>query len=268
MNTVTIETPFNIDLEFRVATPGRRMLAWLIDVVLICIYYYVMLRFIYPLLGMGQAVSTAASLFLIILPVLSYQLVFELFFNGQTVGKMLVGIKVMDKEGKQPTWGQYITRWFLCLGNLFIYTVPYVLFGNIGVLVAMTMLYMPDFFCMLVAKKNQRIGDLAAGTVVIDKNYVADIQQTIYLQVEHDEYKPMFPQVMKLSDKDINGLKNLLNNRNPSKSTLRYTAEVIARLKQFLQIETDLHPQDLVEQLLRDYNYYTNQQRDAGKSNN
>lgn len=257
MGIITIQTPFNIDLEFKVATPGKRMLAWLIDVIIICIYYSLMLRFVYPVLGMGTAINTAASLFVIIIPVLTYQLVFELFFNGQTLGKMLGGIKVIDKEGKEPTWGQYITRWILCLGNLFIYMVPYLLLQNFLMMIPFLILYLPDFITMLVSAKNQRIGDIAAGTVVIDKNYSANINETIYLNIQNEDYQPIFPQVMRLSDKDMNGIRNLLDERNPSKETERYIEDVASRIKTVLGIETDLGTMPFLHQLLKDYNYFT-----------
>src|ERR1700685_68945 len=103
MAIITVTTPFNIDLEFKIAAFSKRLLAWLIDIITISLYYYLMLRFIYPLLGMSESITTTAQLFVIIIPVLLYQLAFELLFNGQTAGKMAAGIKVIDIEGREPT---------------------------------------------------------------------------------------------------------------------------------------------------------------------
>jgi uncharacterized RDD family membrane protein YckC len=255
MAIITVSTPFNIDLEFKVAPFAKRLLAWAIDIVIICFYYYLMLRFIYPLFGKGEVISTAAQLFIIILPVLFYQLMFELLMNGQTIGKKLAGIKVIDREGREPGWGQYITRWMLSLGNLFVYTVPYMILENAGLLLVFMVLYVPDFFAIVLSQKSQRIGDLAAGTVVIDSSYKPDINETIYLNIENEQYKPLFPQVMRLSDKDINGIRNLLLVKNPSRDTEHYIIEVAQKIKSLLDIETDLHPNDFLEQLLKDYNF-------------
>jgi uncharacterized RDD family membrane protein YckC len=257
MAIITITTPFNIDLEFKVAPFFKRLLAWAIDIVVICLYYYLMLRFIYPLLGKGEAVSTFAQLFVIILPVLFYQVAFELLMNGQTVGKRLVGIKVIDKEGREPGWGQYITRWVLSLGNLFVYTVPYLIMQNAGLMLVFMVLYVPDFFAIVLTERSQRIGDLAAGTVVIDNNYQPDISETIYLEVEPQQYTPMFPQVLQLTDRDINGIRNLLKLKNRSKDTMHYIIEVSQKIKNVIKVETDLHPTDFLQQLLQDYNYLT-----------
>lgn len=257
MAIITIETPFNIDLEFKIAAFNKRLAAWVIDLTIICLYYYVMMGFIYPLLGMNQAISTAAGLFAIIIPVLIYQLVFELLFNGQTVGKMLAGIKIIDKEGKEPTWGQYFTRWILCLGNLFIYIVPHLIMQNVLYMIGFLFLCLPDMISILVSSKSQRIGDFAAGTVVIDKRYSPNINDTIYLQIEDRNYQPVFPQVMRLNDRDINGIRDLLHTKRRTKETENFTIEVALRIKTVLDIQSNLSPLDFLAQLLKDYNYFT-----------
>jgi len=257
MAIITIETPFNIDLEFKIATVGKRAMAWLVDIVIICLYYYLMLRIIYPIFRMGEAVQSTAAICLIVLPVLLYQLLSEIFFNGQTLGKKAAGIKVIDKEGHEPTWGQYTIRWILSIGNLFLYIVPYLILLSPGAMIFFMILYLPDFLCILISAKGQRIGDHAAGTVVIDSNYVADINETIYLEVEQKDYEPLFPQVMRLSDRDINGIRNLLNTKVQSADNTNYTIEVAQKIKRVLGIESDLYPTDFLEQLLKDYNYIT-----------
>lgn len=256
MAIVTIGTPFNIDLEFKTASIGKRMLAWLTDIVIISFYFYMMLKFVYPLFEMGEALSTSAFL-LIIVPILFYQLMFELLFNGQTLGKKLVGIGVIDIEGKEPSIGQYLLRWILCLGNLFVYIIPYLLLVSPVALVFCLFLYLPDFLTVVIAKKSQRLGDLAAGTVVIDKKYRPSIDETIYLHIENKNYQPQFPQVMKLTDRDINGIRNLLNVKSTSKDTVNYTLQVVSKIKTVLGIESDMDPELFLQQLLWDYNYYT-----------
>ncbi len=258
MASITVGTPFNIDLEFKTAVFGKRLLAWFIDIVIICVYYVLVLLFIFPMFGLGEGISTAAMLFMVVLPVLLYQLLFELMMNGQTLGKKVAGIKVIDTEGREPTWGQYITRWILCIGNLFIFIIPYFILQNFGVLLIFMIVYLPDFLSVVISAKGQRLGDFAAGTVVIDSNYRANISETIYLEIDKDAYQPLFPQVMRLSDRDINGIRNLLTLKTGTKETDHYIIDVAQKIKKVLGIESDLYPLDFLEQLLRDYNYYSN----------
>ena len=257
MAIVTVGTPFNIDLEFKIADFGKRLAAWAIDIVIITVYFYLMLRFIWPLFEMGEGIGTTAGYVLVIIPVLLYQLLFELFLNGQTLGKKLLGIGVIDIEGKEPSWGQYLIRWILCLGNLFIYIVPYILLVAPIAMIFFMILYLPDFLSVVISGKGQRLGDFAAGTVVIDKKYKADISETIYLEVGHNDYTPMFPQVMKLTDRDINGIRNLINIKSPGRDSELYTDQVVEKIKKVLAIDADMYSIDFLEQLLRDYNYIT-----------
>ncbi len=257
MASITIGTPFNIDLEFKIAAFGKRVMAWFIDISVICVYYVLVLLFIFPLFGLGEGIRTAAMLFAIVLPVLLYQLFCELMLNGQTLGKKVAGIKVIDTEGREPTWGQYILRWILCIGNLFIFIVPYYILSNPFLLIFFMIVYLPDFLSVVISAKNQRLGDFAAGTVVIDSNYRANINETIYLEIDDKEYEPVFTQVMRLSDRDINGIRNLLQIKNRTKDTDHYIIDVSQKIKKVLEIESDLYPLDFLEQLLKDYNFYT-----------
>jgi uncharacterized RDD family membrane protein YckC len=257
MALITIGTPFNIDLEFRIAPFSKRLMAWLIDIVVICLYFYVMLRLLYPMLEGGGGIGISAFIVIIILPVLLYQLSFELFFNGQTIGKRVAGIAVIDMEGREPTWGQYITRWVLCIGNLFIYIMPYIILRAPAFILFFLFLYVPDFLSVVISAKAQRIGDFAAGTVVIDRRYVPDISQTIYLEVEEKDYQPMFPQVMRLSDRDINGIRNLISVRRTGKDAEAYTLQVVEKIKKVLDVESELEPMPFLQRLLADYNYLT-----------
>ncbi len=256
MAIITINTPFNIDLEFKVADFAKRVFAWVIDVIIISVYYYIMVKIGFEAMHFrSDGLTAIVSFVFLVLPVIAYQLVFEIFFNGQTLGKKLVGIKIIDKDGNEPSWGQFITRWLLCLGNLFVYLLPLFIVSNPFAVIGFIFLYLPDVVVMLISPKSQRIGDLAAGTVVIDATYRTDIAETIYQQIEVKDYVPVFPQVMRLTDRDINGIRNLLNIKKPGKDTEIYTKQVVQKIKKVLDIESDIDGQDFLQQLLFDYNY-------------
>jgi uncharacterized protein YwlG (UPF0340 family) len=69
-----------------------------------------------------------------------------------------------------------------------------------------------------------------------------------------DSYVPSFPQIMQLSDKDINAIKSILQSTsNNSNYHIAYTA--CEKIKSHLHIETSMAPFDFLEVLLKDYNY-------------
>ena len=86
----------------------------------------------------------------IYLPALFYHFLMELFNHGQSVGKMVMRIRVVKKDGTTPGIGDFFMRWLLQLVDLG--------FSGVGALV------------ILISKNSQRLGDLAAGTMVIQLN--------------------------------------------------------------------------------------------------
>ncbi|PQJ09849.1 hypothetical protein CJD36_018160 [Flavipsychrobacter stenotrophus] len=255
MPIITISTPFNIDLEFKVATFGKRVLAWLVDILVIFTYYYLTIEFIVPLFPDNDKLKFVLEMALFSLPVLSYQLVFEILFNGQTIGKRVAGIKIIDSQGKEPTWGQYIIRFVLGLGNYFIYIMPFLIMQDPRLIFSLMFFYIPDVITFMVTPRSQRVGDLAAGTVVIDAGYKPNINETIYKEIEVTNYTPLFPQVMRLTDRDINGIRNLLDVKRERKENDDYMLKVVAKIKSVLSIDTHIGGYDFLEQLLYDYNY-------------
>lgn len=239
MSVITVTTPFNIDLEFRVAPFHKRLLAWMIDIILIYVYMFLIERYVVTPLAMYESFGQTASVLFIIVPAYCYHLVCEALMNGQSVGKRILGIKVMDLNGNEASFSQYLIRWSFRLFDMVI------TLGAGAVLSA------------ALSKNSQRIGDMLAGTVVIDERARTHIDETIYLDIAEDNYQPMFPEVMKLSDRDINGIRNLLDARTGSRDTDVYMTQVADRICEVLKLETVLEPRELLEQLLRDYNYLT-----------
>jgi uncharacterized RDD family membrane protein YckC len=241
MSVITVTTPFNIDLEFRIAPFHKRLLAWIIDIVIIYGYILLVEKYIVAPLGVFETLGTATTILLIAIPAYAYHLLFEIFLNGQSIGKKALSIKVMDINGNEASLSQYLLRWSFRLFDMIL------TLGAGAVLSA------------ALTKNNQRLGDLVAGTVVIDKNARTALQETIYLEIEDERYVPMHPQVMQLSDRDINGIRNLLDSKGNSKDTEIYIAQVTHRIREVLNIETTLEPRAFLQQLLKDYNYITRQ---------
>lgn len=256
MSIITISTPFNIDLEFKLAAFGKRLMAWFIDLMVITAYYYLSAKIVDKIDGELFS-NVLIGIFVFVLPVISYQLVFEIFFNGQTIGKRLSGIKIIDANGQEPSWSQYIIRYVLAFGNYFIFALPYMILNYPFYIFTFFIVYIPDVITVLVSTKSQRIGDLAAGTVVIDATYQPDITDTIYKEIEVTNYVPQYPQVMRLTDRDINGIRNLLKIKRGGKDNELYMQQVVYKIKTVLDLQSDLEDRDFLEQLLYDYNYLT-----------
>lgn len=253
MQVISIATPFNIDIEFEVAEFHKRLLAYLIDFAILIIYLFAIGKTVRA--GIGEDNSTVGFRILIILiPMLLYTLLAELLMNGQTVGKKILNIKVVSLDGAEPTLGQTMLRWFLRFyewgfiiftlfwGNPF-YGLAFLFLG--GVI---------SIIIMVVSPKSQRLGDIVAGTVVVNTKSTLSVHDTIFMQVNQSDYKVMFPEVMKLSDRDINTIKNVITQ---AKKTNNYEMcnRVAYKVQEVLKIPSSMYAMDFLEKIMADYNY-------------
>ncbi|KAA5536423.1 RDD family protein [Taibaiella lutea] len=266
MALITINTPFNIDLEFSLAAFYKRMFAWLIDLLVVFIYCYIMLFFVYQNVidenRWNAITKDNLSLLLLIgtvlVPVMLYHLLFEIFMNGRSPGKFFMGIKVINMEGASATISQLLLRWILCLANYFLIVVIFITSPIYLFTIAffMGVVSLPDIICIAVTKHSQRFGDLAAGTVVVDTRYKMDIHETIFMDLQGQTYQPVYPEVLKLTDRDINGIRNLLAGKLNT-DTENYMMRVAYRIEEVLNIKMNGEPVFFLQTLLKDYNYLT-----------
>ena len=65
------------------------------------------------------------------------------------------------------------------------------------------------------------------------------------------------PEVMRLTDRDINGIRNLLDVKRITREHEAYMEKIAGRITEVLSITTDQHAYDFLAKLLKDYNYLT-----------
>ena len=256
MGIIQIGTAFNIDLEFEIAEFHKRLLAYIIDFVLLLIYLLSMKFILYGQFALNWDESVGLDILIISLPMFLYSLLTELWFNGQTLGKKLMSIRIISLEGGEPTFGQFLLRWItrffewpfffgyiaFSATNLFIYSF---ITGMLGIAVVII---------ISVSNKNQRLGDMIAGTVVVNTKSALTLADTVFMQINDTDYKVMFPQVMRLSDRDINTIKGVLTQAN-KRNNYDMCHRVSMKIKEVLQIDSDMHVDQFLQKLLADYNY-------------
>lgn len=235
----TIITGQYVQIDQTPASIGERILARVVDIILIIVYTLSVLLFVGIVLGrLEDAVYGCTFLlaFILIPPVFFYSLLWEIFNRGQSPGKKLLGIRVVMKDGTTPNLSAYLLRWILLLVDLY-------LMHFIGIL------------SIAITKNNQRIGDLAAGTFVIKEKDFHKINVTLD-EFKHlsANYRPVFPQAENLSLEQV----DLIN-----QTLLRYDAERIQRIRElgikvreFLYIHPQVNDEAFLQTLMRDYQYY------------
>ena len=244
MSELSISTTQNVVINFKAASVGERMLASLLDLLIKVAYIIVVAYVFFYLLGIGNLLdrvdmwSRMSVIILFFFPVMIYSVTLESIFEGQTIGKKLIKIKVVKIDGYQASFGDYLIRW------LFRIVENNMLGGLIGLI------------AMLVSSKTQRMGDMAAGTAIITLKNNISIDHTILEEIAED-YQPVYPLVIKLSDNDMRIVKDTFQ-----MAEKKGDAETIAKLSKKIESVTGIKNQssnkiDFIKTVLKDYNFYT-----------
>jgi len=240
MNHVSVITPQNITIDYDVAGVGERIVARIIDY---AIFLAIYLFFLIITLSLRLIDNSGYIILLIILGVLFvfYDLLCEVFFNGQSVGKRVLHIKVISLDGYQPSLGQYFLRW------LFRF-VDFTLTLQVGGLI-----------CAAVTPNKQRIGDLVAGTTLIKTVPRTSLDTVVFKpRVQEDDYVPVLPEVIQLSDQEITLIHEVISNFNKSgNDMLVYKMAMKAREAIRVEIPESMDELQFLQQIMKDYNYLT-----------
>jgi uncharacterized RDD family membrane protein YckC len=153
---LTVRGLTGVDMTLRVAGPGTRSYAFVIDwhIRLLAALAWVALGALFaPKLPTGRDFSSAFFVGLFAIPALAiyflYHPVLELAMRGRTPGKRMAGARIVTREGATPSSGALLLR------NVF------------RLIDSLPTLYLVGLVCCLVTAQRVRIGDLAAGTVLI-----------------------------------------------------------------------------------------------------
>ncbi|HMB61734.1 MAG TPA: RDD family protein, partial [Eudoraea sp.] len=172
MSNLQINTTQNVSLDYKIVSIGERMLAFFIDLFILYLYS-ILVQYIGQAIGfIYEDTWTQRGLMgLIFLPAMCYSLLMHTLFNGRTVGKLLLGMRVVKVDGSPVHWSNYLVRWMLRLVDIWLFL------GSIGLLT------------ILFSEKRQRLGDAVAGTVVISTKNKVRVSHTILEEVA-ENYVP------------------------------------------------------------------------------
>jgi uncharacterized RDD family membrane protein YckC len=165
---LTVVTPEQVQLQFQTAGIGSRAMAQLFDTLMLILLNTGIFFALYGLASLadGEVESStgsdyAVAIFIIfwLLVNVGYFICTEYFMGGQTPGKRVFGLRVIQDNGQSATFLAVIIRNFFRIIDL----LPTMYF--LGVVV------------MLFSKKDKRIGDMVAGTIVIVEQHRAQLKR-------------------------------------------------------------------------------------------
>ena len=240
MNTIKITTTQNIELEYDLASLGERIVGYLIDS-LVVIGYLIVLALLFWAFESSHIFGDYTWITMILyFPIYFYSLAFEVFMNGQSVGKRVMNIRVISIDGAKPTLGQFIIRWLFRLIDI---SFSFFMCGTI---------------CIAVSERKQRVGDMVAGTAVIKTEPRTNFQQTVYVSAQPVNYVVTYPQITTLGEEDIQLIKEVLvvSRNSGNHSIAEKAAEKISAT---LLINNKMEAMAFLSLLLADYNHLTSE---------
>lgn len=241
MDTIKITTTQNIDVEYELASLGDRILGYIIDMLVIIAYVVIILALFFGFPEMFDTGSKAMSLFYFFIPIIFYDVAFELILNGQSPGKRVMHMKVISLTGGQPSLGQYLIRWLFRVVDFSMFS---------GLVATIT---------VAVSEKKQRVGDIIAGTTVVKTTPRTKIAHTIFAADKNPNYQITYPEVINLNDRDIELIKEVLRNFHQTGNT-NLTLQAQQKVEQVLHIMSK-QPEswNFLSVILKDYYYVTSQ---------
>ena len=237
-DTVTIQTPEGVDLEYTLAGLGSRFVATFLDTLIqvgVILVFLLALGIATTSGSGGDGLAIALAAVVVFLIIFGYHVLFETLNSGRSPGKAAVGIRVV-REGGRPV-------------GFVAATVRNVL----RIVDSLPVGYAVGIVAILATQKNQRVGDLAAGTLVIrDRKPSGHAPGWITTTAPAPFEELGSWDVSAVTDEDLFAVRSFLARRGEltpeARSALGY--ELAARLTPKVAGSTpNLHPEEFLEKL-------------------
>lgn len=157
-----VVTPEGVRLEFQLAGIASRALSATIDAIIQTVLMIGALIISAAVSAGSDLIGLVFMLFSIILVLFGYPVAMEVLNNGRTVGRTVMGTRVVTIDGAPVGFRHALVRALLAI-------VDHLLtFGGVAML------------CALLTRRGQRLGDLAAGTMVVRERSAAQVAERVW----------------------------------------------------------------------------------------
>jgi len=207
---MAIATPEGVEVELTLAGIGSRFMAGGLDYTIQLIVIVAMALLLRPAGGAGAAIFTSAAFAMIFF----YDVLFEVLGGGRTPGKRVNGLRVVRSGGRPITFSRSALRNILRL---------------IDILPGM---YAVGMTVMFISPRNQRVGDLVAGTYVVRDRH-GDAPRTPRSSPAVDTTPARTWDVTAISAEDVATVRSFLERRYELRDESRQAigGELAARLR-------------------------------------
>ena len=241
MKQLALKTTQNVVIEYPAATTFERIIAGVLDLFIVGILSWFFTSSTIKLFNRLE-VDPMGQIFVWLMPLvilIAYHTLSEYFANGQSVGKKVLGIRVVRVDGQRAGMREAVLRSIVLIIDLVLSS------GVIGSLLIAT------------SRRRQRLGDMAANTVMIKSAPPKPFRLKDIVEIKSiEDYEPTYPQVINFTEKDILQVKDTLKRleRYKNDAHRKTFIKMVQRLAKLLEIKEI--PRDrvaFVKTIIRDY---------------
>jgi uncharacterized RDD family membrane protein YckC len=241
MKTISFTTAQYVKIDYELASTIYRVLASFIDIVAMVIYLLIMGMVLDDnFFSMHQNANSALQAFLVQIPWFLYSPIIEYLTNGRSLGKYIMGIRVVKANGETAGLREYFTRWIFRVIDIWVGG-----FGFLAVLLSGT------------TEKRQRIGDIMADTVVIRVRDAQVYTLRDVLSIKSQEnHEAKYPDVTRFSDEDMLLIKNTIIRvqRYPNDANRKFAIDLADETAKLIGLtETPERKMEFLKTVLQDY---------------
>ncbi|MBL4624492.1 MAG: RDD family protein [Flavobacteriales bacterium] len=232
MKNIEITTTQNVTIEYQLGTLMDRGVAFFLDLLVLLISF---LLFLWAFFVVESSIVWTIWTFVFVF----YSLMMEVFNHGQSVGKMIMKIRVIRKDGEKIEILDYVMRW------VFRALEIYCTFTAMAAMVIGT------------SRKSQRIGDILANTIVvrIDKKGGRMKLENLFKLGKLEGYQPQYLQVERMKETDMLLVKEVITRqkKHPNKAHKLALQSLVNKLEDELNIKAPEDKVKFLQILLKDY---------------
>jgi uncharacterized RDD family membrane protein YckC len=238
MKSIEIKTTQNVVLQYELANFRERAVAFFIDLLCLGVGLSTLSGFLYPAFGDSET-GAAIVAFILSCVFIFYSLAWEVWNNGQSIGKMAMKIRVIKTAGGHATFSDYAARWVFRMIDI------YFSFGGIASIL------------IISSSKAQRIGDIVANTAVVKVNSTVTLKLNDLLAIKTQQsYQPQFVQARQLVEEDVLLIKSALDRHRKYHNAAHEEVLAIAakRVKELLGLDAPgMDNRKFLQTVLNDY---------------
>lgn len=257
MKSISFESAQNVKIEYEFASSMQRAVAAMLDGILVAVYIILFL-IVFGFSGVEEYLLV--ELVFIKLPWIFYHPALEYLAQGQTLGKYIMGIRVVTIDGERPGLREIFTRWIFKGYFLWIAFSFATIFAG-GQLLFMGAIQLSigfiGFFASSVSERRQRMGDVMANTVVIrNRSNIRYSLKDVLSIKNQDNYTPTYPEAVRFTDDDMLLIKNTIQRvkANPNTETKKFAIELADTSARLIGLpETPKKRLEFLQTLLQDY---------------